>query len=229
MLIRIPAPCSTLVNAWLVNWLPWSLLKISGVPSASARFRASTQNELSSVIDISQLSTYRLKGVHHRRHVHPAPPQGDVRDVRRPDLIRTVDALVFEQIRIDRIALVFQAGSRPGPDRLQAHHTHQPANALVVDRVSIPPQHRRHPADAEVRMRRVLHINQTHQLLIVAILALGAVIQTAAGQSQQIALAKHAQSRMSHVDQHALAMSIQFDQSFFWSQSSSTFIWPICW
>lgn len=92
-----------------------------------------------------------------------------------------------------------------------------------------PPEHRRHPADAEVWMRRILRINPTHQLLVVRILSLGAVIQTAAAQAQQIALSEHAQARMFHVDQHALAMRVQFDQSFFWSQSSSTFIWPICW
>jgi len=48
------------VNASLVNWLPWSLLKISGVPRLNARFSASTQKLASKVVETSHASTYRL-------------------------------------------------------------------------------------------------------------------------------------------------------------------------
>ncbi len=45
----------------LVNWLPWSVLKISGLPyRARASSRASTQNEASSVFDRRHDSTRRL-------------------------------------------------------------------------------------------------------------------------------------------------------------------------
>ena len=63
----------------------------------------------------------------------------------------------------------------------------------------------------------------------IAILSLGAVIQAAPRQPDQVTLPQNAQARMFHVNQHALAVRVQLDQSFFWSQSSSTFIWPICW
>ena len=44
-----------------MNWLPWSVLKISGRPNrASASSSASMQNELSIVFDSRQLSTARL-------------------------------------------------------------------------------------------------------------------------------------------------------------------------
>ena len=61
MLIAIPAFFSTLVKSTEVNWLPWSVLKISGVPwRASASSRASMQKSADSVIDSRQARTFRL-------------------------------------------------------------------------------------------------------------------------------------------------------------------------
>ena len=52
---------STSVTSTLVNWLPWSLLKISGGPSrSSASCNASTQKLASSVLDRRQDSPVRL-------------------------------------------------------------------------------------------------------------------------------------------------------------------------
>ena len=49
------------MNTCAVNWLPWSVLHISGAGCASrASSTASTQNSLSSVFDSSQASTQRL-------------------------------------------------------------------------------------------------------------------------------------------------------------------------
>ena len=57
----MPACSSVPVKAVLVNWLPWSVLKISGLPNrASASSSAETQNETSIVLDNRQLSTARL-------------------------------------------------------------------------------------------------------------------------------------------------------------------------
>ena len=39
------------MNAVLVNWAPWSVLKMPGVPVASAACNASTQKPLSIVFD----------------------------------------------------------------------------------------------------------------------------------------------------------------------------------
>jgi hypothetical protein len=50
--MRTPASISTLVKSALVNWLPWSVLKISGLPyRASASSSAATPNEASIVFD----------------------------------------------------------------------------------------------------------------------------------------------------------------------------------
>jgi hypothetical protein len=49
------------VNAVLVNWLPWSVLTICGVPSRPiAASSASTQNWVSIVIGVRQASTFQL-------------------------------------------------------------------------------------------------------------------------------------------------------------------------
>ena len=51
---------STPVKSVLVNWLPWSVLKISGLPNRrSASSRASTQKSACSVFEIRQASTAR--------------------------------------------------------------------------------------------------------------------------------------------------------------------------
>ena len=48
-------PWSLLVKAWLVNWFPWSVLKISGVPCREiALSTALMQKELSVVLDNCQ-------------------------------------------------------------------------------------------------------------------------------------------------------------------------------
>src|SRR6476619_2838440 len=53
MEILIPAPANAPVKAALVNWLPWSVLKISGLPyRARASSSAARQNEVSIVLEI---------------------------------------------------------------------------------------------------------------------------------------------------------------------------------
>ena len=58
--MRISRSFSGSRKALLVNWLPWSVLKISGVPWARASFRASMQKTVSRVLDSPQDRTYRL-------------------------------------------------------------------------------------------------------------------------------------------------------------------------
>jgi hypothetical protein len=56
-----PAARSGWVNSALVNWQPWSVLKISGLPCAAIAWATvRTQNEASSVLDSSHASTHRL-------------------------------------------------------------------------------------------------------------------------------------------------------------------------
>jgi len=59
--MRMPAAASAPVKAALVNWLPWSVLKMSGLPKrANASSSAETQNVTSIVFDSLHDSTARL-------------------------------------------------------------------------------------------------------------------------------------------------------------------------
>ncbi len=61
MLIAIFSRCRTDVNAMLVNWLPRSVLKMSGRPKrASASSNAMTQKPTSIVFDSRHASTFRV-------------------------------------------------------------------------------------------------------------------------------------------------------------------------
>jgi hypothetical protein len=63
MLMRMPCAFSADVNASLVNWLPWSVLKISGWPYRSnASSSASRQNAVSMLIDIRCERIFRRGG-----------------------------------------------------------------------------------------------------------------------------------------------------------------------
>lgn len=54
------ADCRRPLNSRLVNWLPWSVLKMAGLPQPSARARPSKQKPGSSGVAICQQSPYRL-------------------------------------------------------------------------------------------------------------------------------------------------------------------------
>jgi hypothetical protein len=61
MLIAMAFSNSRPLKSALVNWLPWSVLNIVGLPNrASASSTTSIQNATSSVIDTRQASTRRL-------------------------------------------------------------------------------------------------------------------------------------------------------------------------
>ena len=57
---RTPAASTWPVNLSLVNWEPWSVLRISGVPRSSASSSASTQNETSIVFESRHASRCRV-------------------------------------------------------------------------------------------------------------------------------------------------------------------------
>jgi hypothetical protein len=61
ILMAISAAVRTLMKSIEVNWLPWSVLKMSGLPCrASASSSASIQKSALSVIDSRQARTLRL-------------------------------------------------------------------------------------------------------------------------------------------------------------------------
>jgi hypothetical protein len=79
--ILTPVAASVPVKAALVNWLPWSVLKISGRPKrAKASSSADTQNDVCIVFDRRQASTARLaQSMIATRYRRPGPIGNGVR------------------------------------------------------------------------------------------------------------------------------------------------------
>jgi len=57
MLTSTPCCSNSPVKASLVNWAPWSVLKMSGLPFLRASYAASTQKPTSRVFDRHQETT----------------------------------------------------------------------------------------------------------------------------------------------------------------------------
>ena len=134
-----------------MNWLPWSVLKISGLPClARASSNASTQKSASIVIDTRCASTRRLKTVDDRRQVDEAARHRDVGDVHRPDLVGPLDLHPAQEIGIDLVARRGFAGVRAAVDRLDPHALHQRRDMAAADRDALAVQQvAQHPAARE--------------------------------------------------------------------------------
>src|ERR1700680_487297 len=101
MLIVTPWRFRVPVKSSPVNWLPWSVLKISGFPYREiASSSASTQNSAPSVFDNRHASTARLTQSMIHRQVEEALGH---RDVRAPDLIDPLDRNPTEQVGVDLV------------------------------------------------------------------------------------------------------------------------------
>jgi hypothetical protein len=115
MLIAMSRALSTPVNASLVNWQPWTVLKISGAPkSASAWRRQSTQNPASSVLEIRQASTLReYQSTFAQQPMSSLLPRSPL-----------------QEIRHHRSQLFFR---QPPPAFRQAYHKARPKNLVERD------------------------------------------------------------------------------------------------
>ena len=119
------------------------MLNISGVPClASASFKASTQNSASMLLDSRHAKDLATVPVHDGNKVQEAPPHWDIGDVRAPDLVRTVNHDVPQQIRPDFMLRVLFAGIGLLVDWNQPHETHQSpdtmATTLVIIALHVP-------------------------------------------------------------------------------------------
>jgi hypothetical protein len=85
MLIRIAFPSNRSVNAALVNWLPWSVLKIAGRPLSDERIIERVQAEINLQADRHPPGKNPpAEPVHHRRQVEKAASHRNV-GVSRPE------------------------------------------------------------------------------------------------------------------------------------------------
>src|SRR5215203_202525 len=200
MEMRTPAALSTSVKAKLVNWLPWSVLKISGGPCrTSASSKAATQNSASKLLD--KPSQHLPAGpVHDRHQVQKAPAHRDVGHVRAPDLVRSLNRKPAEQIRVHPVLGMRQAGPRFLINRHQAHGAHEAANAMATDTPALPAQVAGHLPRAVPGCLQELGIDLAHEREIgLALAGRGSVIARACD-AEQPALSADREPRVSGLD-----------------------------
>jgi hypothetical protein len=93
-----------------------------------------------------------------------------------------------QQIRVFAMFRRRLAQPRPRVDRFQTHQPQQPTNPLLVDRPLLLPQPLCHPPYTVKRRPQILLIEQPYQGQVFLVHRLGRVVQTAAGQAQQLTL-----------------------------------------
>ena len=102
MEIAIPASLRTPVKPRLVNWLPWSVLKISGRPyRASASFSASDAEPGIHGVRQSPGQNVACGPVHDRDQIQEAAAHRNVGDVGAPDMVGPVDCQPLEKVGIN--------------------------------------------------------------------------------------------------------------------------------
>src|SRR6516164_5961584 len=127
--MRTPAAASVSVKAAAVNWQPWSVLKMAGLPKRQRLLqRRDTEPAVQGVGQ--PLGEHGSAGpIHDRYEVKEAAADWDVGDVGAPDLVRPFDSKPAQEIRVYLVP-----GRRLRRPRLRAecgnaHLAHQPANA----------------------------------------------------------------------------------------------------
>ena len=118
----------------LVNWLPWSVLNISGDPkrvSASSKalmqkFRLRRDRQAPSQNPTAEL-------VEDGDEVDEAERHRDVGNVGGPDLVRPRHRQLAEQIGLDLVPRCQLRDVRPPVDRLDRHLLHQRGNMQAAD------------------------------------------------------------------------------------------------
>ena len=104
MLIATPCLSSTPVKPTLVNWLPWSLLKMSGLPLPGQGLLQRFDAEVGFHRDRHPMrENPPAEHVDDRHQVDEAARHRDVGDVHRPHLIGRFDLQPAQQVGVDLV------------------------------------------------------------------------------------------------------------------------------
>ena len=136
---------------------------------------------------------------HDRDEIQKAALNRDVGDVGAPSLIGPIDRQSLEQIGINPVRRVRNAGSRRLKDRLQPHEAHQAPHPVTAHRDPLAPQLTDHLTAA---VKRILHeqlVNMPHQRQVLDALApmgamTGRVIERRPADRQNPALSAQTQA-----------------------------------
>lgn len=126
--------------------------------------------------------------IHHGHQIDEAAPHRNVGDVRRPDLIRPVDAQVPQQIRIDVTARCLLAGVGFPVEGFDAHLGHEPADAFPACTDTLLFQQIAQHAGASERKLQVQFVDPAHQRQILGRFRRRLIVGRRARQLQYLAL-----------------------------------------
>jgi hypothetical protein len=139
--MRTPAAASVPVKAALVDWLAWSVLKISGLPRrASASSSAKMQERHVHGVRQPPRQHRPACPIDDRDGVEEAASDRHIGDARCPHLVRPVDRQAAQEIREDLVSRRRLRRSWLGPQRGDAHPAHRPLHVLAVEAVPVGPQ-----------------------------------------------------------------------------------------
>ena len=131
--------------------------------------------------------------VHNRHHVHKALGHGDVAQIRRPDLVRTVYAHAPQKVGVDPVSLARPTGVGLWIEGGNPHQLHQVLYLLAIDRAPQILQIIPNPATAIERAFEMDLVDQPHQSQIIIRHSHRLVIHRGAIEIQQLTLAGHLQ------------------------------------
>src|SRR5579875_2076035 len=118
MLMAMACPRRRPVKSALVNWLPWSVLKISGLPCfASASSTASRQNSTSIVIESRQAKDPAAEPVDHGGEIDEAARHRDVGVAKPPNRVLPPGRYCTQQEGVYLGARCRRRGVRGGVER----------------------------------------------------------------------------------------------------------------
>ena len=92
--IRTPARLSTSVNSWLVNWLPWSVLKIFGLPYLASLLQGFRTEITVQCVRQAPGERRTRRPVHDHHQVLETTTHRDIGDVGTPNVVRLIDPQV---------------------------------------------------------------------------------------------------------------------------------------
>jgi len=179
---------STPVKSSPVNWLPWSVLKISG-PSLAQRFLQGLDTE-ARIEHIRQAPGQHVAAdpVHHHDQVEKTARHWNVSDVGRPHLVDPLDAKPAQKVRIDPMLRCRPTGAWALVDCRQSHPLHQALHPLAIDRMALGLKPCCHPPRAVERSAQVLAVDKRHQFQFVGAGRDRPIVECGAAEPQQFAL-----------------------------------------
>jgi hypothetical protein len=187
--MRTPAAASVPVKAALVDWLAWSVLKISGLPRrASASSSAKMQERHVHGVRQPPRQHRPACPIDDRDGVEEAASDRHIGDARCPHLVRPVDRQAAQEIREDLVSRRRLRRSWLGPQRGDAHPAHRPLHVLAVEAVPVGLTDRRHPTRAEERPGREQLVDPLHQRPILVVCGPRRPIDAGARHAQERAL-----------------------------------------